>query len=211
MSNSILRAAPVAVACAGLAALSGCGFFGPKGNAPKTEEKEVPAAVDKVAAALKPLIDAGTMPDSKQFFAAMTKAGYAKKNLETTIDSSPLKHDVPAKMFGVKVKEGCVVGEIRDGKVTAELMPPMKSDGTCLMGKVERPKGVKAPTGEQRRSGDTDNGAGHLPGDDLNNPKSTQSPSSGSGSTSGGSPGSSGSNSGDSDGDSDSGGGLGGN
>lgn len=161
-------------------ALSGCGFFGPKGNTPpvnSTETKQVPAAVDKVKSALKELADKGTLPSSQQFFDTMVKAGYPAKSLEATIDKSPLDHDVPSKMFGVKVKEGCVVGEIRDGAVSANLVPPLSSDGSCLMGDVERPKGVATPKGEQRKEGDKDNGVGHLPGDDLNGPGATSTPS----------------------------------
>lgn len=188
VSIAVRTAAALSVS-ASLLMLSGCDFFGPKGTTPDTQTKQRPAAVDKVTAALKPLADKGTKPSSKDFFDTMTKAGYKAKALEATLDTSPLDHDVPSKVFGVRVKGGCVVGEIRDGKVSADLMPPVKSDGSCLLGDVDRPKGVAAPKGEKRKKGDRDNGKGHLPGDDLNAPGGSSSPTStersGSGSGSG--------------------------
>ncbi|MDN5805712.1 MAG: hypothetical protein L0I80_00720 [Brevibacterium sp.] len=154
-------------------ALSGCSLLGFGGDdsqpAPVHTPTEPAAEVDKVVTALEPLIgDEATVPSTKKFFKTMIDAGYDADQLEATIDDSPLGNDVPSKMFGVKTDNGCVVGEIRKGKATAELMPPTESTGSCLLGEVERPKGVKAPEGDKREEDGDSNGAGHMPGEDIN-------------------------------------------
>lgn len=162
-------------------ALSGCALLGfddddSEPTPAKTPEKQV-AEVDKVMKALEPLTgDEESVPSSKKFFETMMDAGYKDDQLETTLDASPLGNEVPSKMFGVKTDKGCVVGEIRKGKATAELMPPSESTGACLLGKVDRPEGVKPPKGEERSKDGADDGEGHLPGEDINN--KTKSPSS---------------------------------
>lgn len=156
--------------------LSGCsllGFGGDDGSAPapkSTSQKPV-AQVDQVLKALEPLTGSNdSIPSSKKFFDTMIAAGYEPKQLEATIDASPLGNEVPSKMFGVRTKAGCVVGEIRKGKAEATLMPETKSTGACLIGEVDRPKGVKAPKGENRSDDEKDNGKGHIPGEAINGP-----------------------------------------
>lgn len=154
-------------------ALSGCSLLGIGGDnsdptPARTPTKPV-AEVDKVVKALEPLTgDEEKVPSTKKFFTTMIDAGYDADQLEATIDDSPLGNDVPSKMFGVKTDKGCVIGEIRKGKATAELMPPTESTGSCLFGEVERPKGVKAPEGDKREKDGDSNGAGHMPGEDIN-------------------------------------------
>lgn len=170
-------------------ALSGCSLLMGKASdapPPQTVEKERPAVVTEVLKDVEPLTKVDGVPTSKQFFDQMEQAGYKPEDLEATIDASPLGHDVPSKMFGVKVKEGCVIGEIRQGKVSGSLYPPSDSTSACLLGHVDRPEGVKAPTGEKRQDGDADNGVGFLPGDDLHERKDGQPDSSGGGASSGG-------------------------
>ena len=165
-------------------ALSGCsllGFGGDDSQPTPVRTPETPAAeVDKVISALEPLTgNEDAVPSTKKFFTTMIDAGYEADQLEATIDDSPLGNDVPAKMFGVKTDKGCVIGEIRKGKATAELMPPTESTGSCLLGEVERPKGVKAPEGDKREEDGDSNGAGHMPGEDINGKDGpTESPSS---------------------------------
>lgn len=154
-------------------ALSGCSLLGIGGDDTQPSPDRTPAKpaaeVDKVVAALEPLTgDEDKVPSTKKFFNTMIDAGYDAKQLEATIDDSPLGNDVPSKMFGVKTEKGCVIGEIRKGKATAELMPPTESTGSCLFGEVERPKGVKAPGGDKREKDGDSNGAGHMPGEDIN-------------------------------------------
>lgn len=154
-------------------ALSGCSLLGIGGDDTQPSPDRTPAKpvaeVDKVVAALEPLTgDEDKVPSTKKFFKTMIDAGYDAKQLEATIDDSPLGNDVPSKMFGVKTDKGCVIGEIRKGKATAELMPPTESTGSCLFGEVERPKGVKAPEGDKREKDGDSNGAGHMPGEDIN-------------------------------------------
>lgn len=154
-------------------ALSGCSLLGFGGDdsppAPVRTPAKPAAEVDKVVTALEPLTGhEDTVPSTKKFFKTMIDAGYDADQLEATIDDSPLGNDVPSKMFGVKTDKGCVVGEIRKGKATAELMPPTESTGSCLLGEVERPKGVKAPEGDKREKDGDSNGAGHMPGEDIN-------------------------------------------
>lgn len=168
-------------------ALSGCSLLGFGGDdsqpAPVRTPTEPPAEVDKVVSALEPLTgDEDKVPSTKKFFHTMLDAGYDANQLEATIDESPLGNDVPSKMFGVKTDKGCVIGEIRKGKATAELMPPTESTGSCLLGEVERPKGVKAPDGDKREKDGDSNGAGHMPGEDINGkdaPSQTPSPDDG--------------------------------
>ena len=172
--------------------LSGCSLLGIGGEDAQPTPDRTPAKpvaeVDKVVAALKPLTgDEDKVPSTKKFFKTMIDAGYEPKQLEATIDDSPLGNDVPSKMFGVKTDKGCVIGEIRKGKATAELMPPTESTGSCLFGEVERPKGVKAPAGDKREKDGDSNGAGHMPGEDINGkdgPSESTSPDGGSEDTS---------------------------
>nr|WP_272902315.1 hypothetical protein [Brevibacterium daeguense] len=142
---------------------------------PSRAPAEEPAVVDEVLSALEPLTQQESLPTTDELFTTLIDAGYEAAALETTIDESPLGNEVPAKMFGVRVEEGCVVGEIRAGDATAELMPPGESTGSCLMGRVERPEGAPEPSGESRDEDGSDNGAGHIPGEDINRPR-TQSP-----------------------------------
>lgn len=168
-----MRLVPVLGAAALTLALSGCSLlgFGADDSQPQpkqTHAKPV-AEVDKVLAALKPLTgDKESVPSTKKFFTTMLDAGYEPEQLEATIDESPLGNEVPSKMFGVKTDKGCVVGEIRKGKATADLVQPTESTGSCLFGEVERPEGVTAPKGEKRDEDGDSNGAGHLPGEDIN-------------------------------------------
>jgi uncharacterized membrane protein YgcG len=168
-----MRLVPVLGAAALTVALSGCSLLGFGADEDQPEPKKTHpspvAEVDKVLKAVKPITgDKDSVPSTKKFFDTMLDAGYEPEQLEATIDDSPLGNDVPSKMFGVKTDKGCVVGEIRKGKATAELMQPTESTGSCLFGEVERPKGVKAPKGEKRDDDGDSNGAGHLPGEDIN-------------------------------------------
>ena len=154
-------------------ALSGCSLLGFGGDdsqpAPARTPTEPAAEVDKVVKALEPLTgNKDQVPSTKKFFTTMMDAGYDADQLEATIDDSPLGNEVPSKMFGVNTDKGCVIGEIRKGKATAELVPPTESTGSCLFGEVERPKGVKAPQGDKREEDGDSNGAGHMPGEDIN-------------------------------------------
>ncbi|WP_350271249.1 hypothetical protein AAFP32_07280 [Brevibacterium sp. CBA3109] len=164
-------------------ALSGCSLLGFGGDDSQPTPVRTPAKpaaeVDKVVTALEPLTgDEDKVPSTKKFFKTMIDAGYDEDQLEATIDDSPLGNDVPSKMFGVKTDKGCVIGEIRKGKATAELMPPTESTGSCLLGEVERPKGVEAPEGDKREKDGDSNGAGHMPGEDINGKDgASQSPS----------------------------------
>lgn len=168
-----MRLVPVLGAAALTLALSGCSLLGFGSDDAKPEPKTTHAApvaeVDKVLKALKPITgDKDSVPSTKKFFTTMLDAGYEPDQLEATLDASPLGNDVPSKMFGVKTDKGCVVGEIRSGKATAELVEPTESTGSCLFGEVDRPKGVKAPKGEKRDEEGDSNGKGHLPGEDIN-------------------------------------------
>lgn len=211
-----MRVVTVLSAAALTLALSGCsllGFGEDADPAPKSTPKKPVAEVDKVIKALEPLTGKkDSVPSTKKFFTTMLDAGYKADQLEATIDESPLGNEVPSKMFGVKTDKGCVVGEIRKGKATAELLPPTESTGSCLFGEVDRPKGVKAPKGEKRDEDGDSNGAGHLPGEDINgkdgpteSPSPSEGSSSSSGSSEGGSSEGSSSNGGSSEGSSSSG------
>lgn len=168
--------------------LSACSLLNPQAAEPEpnpVQTKEVPAVVDEVVAALKPLEGREDVPSTEEFFDTMTEAGYEPEQLEATIDASPLGNDVPSKMFGVKVDDGCVVGEIRKGKIHAELMKPTESTGTCLLGYVERPEGVPEPEGDLRDEDSDDNGEGHLPGEGMDGRNPDDSSGSGDGGDSG--------------------------
>lgn len=155
----------VAVGAAALL-LSGCSLFERAPAEPEVVEAEEPAVVDEVTAFMEPLLgDPETLPTSEDVFATLLDAGYTEDQLEATQDSTPLDTGISAKMFAVLVDEGCVVGEIREGEVSAHLMPPSESTGTCLYGAVDRPEGAPEPSGEPREEGAEDNGAGHIPGE----------------------------------------------
>lgn len=186
-----MRLVPALGVCTLTLALSGCSLLGFGGDdtepAPANTQAKPVAEVDKVIKALDPLTgDKDSVPSTKKFFTTMLDAGYEADQLEATIDESPLGNDVPSKMFGVKTEKGCVVGEIRSGKATAELMPPTESTGSCLFGEVERPEGADAPKGEKRDEDGDSNGAGHLPGEDINGKNGgTESPAASEGTASG--------------------------
>lgn len=168
-----MRLIPVLGAAALTVALSGCSLLGFGADDSQPESKKTQATpvaeVDKVLKALKPITgDKDSVPSTKKFFTTMLDAGYEPEQLEATLDESPLGNEVPSKIFGVKTDKGCVVGEIRSGKATAELVQPTESTGSCLFGEVDRPKGVKAPKGEKRDDDGDSNGAGHLPGENIN-------------------------------------------
>lgn len=190
-----MRLVPVLGAAALTLALSGCSLLGFGADdsqpEPKKSHPTQVAEVDKVLKAVKPITgDKDSVPSTKKFFTTMLDAGYAPEQLEATIDESPLGNDVPSKMFGVKTDKGCVIGEIRGGKATAELMKPTESTGSCLFGEVDRPEGVKAPEGEKRDEDGDSNGAGHLPGESINGedgPTETSQPSEDSSGSGGGS------------------------
>ncbi|GAA4390329.1 hypothetical protein AB0I45_09260 [Brevibacterium sp. NPDC049920] len=165
-------------------ALTGCSLFQQPVEPGPAQPTEEPAVVDEVITALEPLTgDEEPLPNSQELFDTLIEAGYDAEDIETTLDESPLGNEVPAKMFGVRVEDGCVVGEIRGGAATARLMPPSESVDTCLFGAVERPEGVDAPSGEERGEDDSDNGAGHIPGEEINRPReeATESPTEDSG------------------------------
>lgn len=187
-----MRASAVCVSAIAVTFLTGCSLvMGTPSDkpAPQIQEKERPAVVTEVLKDVEPLSKIDGVPTSKQFFDQMEKAGYDPEDLEATIDASPLGNDVPSKMFGVRVKEGCVIGEVRQGTVSGSLYPPTDSTDSCLFGTVDRPEGVKAPTGEKRSEDDDDNGVGFLPGDDLHERKDGKSSGSSDGSTGEGSSG----------------------
>lgn len=169
--------------------LGGCSFLAQTSSEPTASETttvsvEEAAVVDEVVAALEPVLhqDDAPFPDSARLFEVLTDAGYPAEDLEASLDESPLGHEVPSKMFGVKTDRGCVVGEVRDGEATAELVPESESNGSCLLGEVDRPEGVEAPTGEERAEGADDNGKGHLPHEDINgDPAEPESADSGAG------------------------------
>lgn len=150
--------------------LSGCGLFtsdtGPEESAPTPTEQS--DDVDNVIEALEPLASEDALPDSASVFEALEGAGYEADALETTEDASPLGNEVPAKVFGVRLEESCVIGEIRGADVTARIERQVESTGTCLLGEVIRPDGVDAPEGDPVEEGADDNGEGHMPDEDIN-------------------------------------------
>lgn len=166
------RAAAV-ISSSGLAALvlSGCGLFGSASEPEGGPAGKQTAEVEKVLKVIEPLTQKDGIPTSEETLKVLQDGGYKPENIAATLDKSPLDHDVPSKVFAVKVKKGCVIGEIRNGGATAALYPPLKSNDDCLIGEVDRPKGVKMPAGEQREEGSEDNGAGHLPGEDMHKRK----------------------------------------
>src|SRR5699024_5616698 len=168
-----MRLVPVLGAAALTLALSGCSLLGFGTEEPAPEPKKTQATqvaeVDKVLTALTPITgDKDSVPSRTKSASTRRAAGHGSEQREATIDGSPPGNDVPSKMFGVRTDEGCVIGEIRSGKATAELMQPTESTGSCLFGEVERPKGVEAPKGEKRDEDGDSNGAGHLPGENIN-------------------------------------------
>lgn len=183
------RGAVLTVLMSGFA-LSGCSLIAPQAaDTSPARSTEEPAVVDEVIAALEPLTGEDGHPDTQRLFETLIDAGYDPEDLESTLDVSPLGNEVPSKVFGVRAEEGCVVGEIRGGEAFAQLMAPSESTGACLLGDVERPEGVNAPAGEERTDGDADNGAGHIPGEDINRPRSdTSAPVEGDSGSDGGSP-----------------------
>lgn len=163
----------VVISSSSLAALvlSGCGLFGSASEPEGGPAGKQTAEVEKVLKVIEPLTQKDGIPTSEETLAVLQDGGYKPENIAATLDESPLGHDVPSKVFAVKVKKGCVIGEIRNGGATAALYPPLKSNKDCLLGEVDRPKGVKMPAGETREEGSDDNGAGHLPGEDMHKRK----------------------------------------
>ncbi|WGW10463.1 hypothetical protein LWF01_09895 [Saxibacter everestensis] len=115
--------------------------------------------VETAKSALEKLAGKSSLPTSKQLFDALQDAGFKDDQLEASIDKSPLGHDVPSKMFGIRVSDGCVIGEVREGKVSAELAQPIESLDSCLIGEVDLPKGVERKSGEPKSDDEKDSAA----------------------------------------------------
>lgn len=179
MTRALSRSAALCGSAVLLAVLAGCSVFADTpAQEPKVVETEEPAEVDEVIAALEPLLgDAESIPSSAKVFETLMDAGYEADQLEATQDETPLETGVPSKQFAVLVDAGCVVGEIREGRAAATLMPPSESTGTCMFGAVDRPEGAPEPSGEPRDEDGEDNGTGHIPGESFSTAEPSEAPS----------------------------------
>src|SRR5699024_7703364 len=122
-----------------------------------------------VLKALKPITrHKDAVPSTKKSFSTMLDAGHDPEQQDATIDESPLGSEGPSKMPGVRTEEGGVIGQRRSGRASAGRRWCTGATGTCLVGEVEPPEGAEAPKGEKRDEDGDSNGAGHLPGENIN-------------------------------------------
>ncbi|GAB3567270.1 hypothetical protein GCM10027344_29680 [Spelaeicoccus albus] len=108
----------------------------------RTASAKVERQAARARKALNALAADTPSPSTKQLLAALTDAGFAKRRLEATRSTTPLKNDVPAVMYGIKVgPSSCIVGEVRAGVATVTVTNPVENGKRCLIGVVDSPNG----------------------------------------------------------------------
>lgn len=106
-----------------------------------------PAAVTKAPAAagttaklqqtmtdvLGSVVAANSKPATADITAALTAAGVPARNLEVSAGRTPTGLDVDSMEAAAVQGKECVIGQIRDGKVTVAVLPAL-SNGKCFVG-----------------------------------------------------------------------------
>lgn len=89
--------------------------------------------VTKVNKALTSLAAKSPKPSQDQIRSTLQGLGVAATDVEVSISKTPTGLDVDAIQGSVKVEKSCVIGQIREGKVSITLQPVL-STGKCFVG-----------------------------------------------------------------------------
>ncbi|MGN7250118.1 DUF6993 domain-containing protein [Arthrobacter sp. SAFR-014] len=108
-----------------------------KPSAPAAATKDASAATAALqrtmAVVLESVVAANPKPATADITSALTAAGVPARSLEVSAGRTPTGLEVDSmEAAAVQAKE-CVIGQIRDGKVTVTLLPAL-SNGKCFVG-----------------------------------------------------------------------------
>ncbi|WP_260982361.1 DUF6993 domain-containing protein [Arthrobacter sp. U41] len=87
----------------------------------------------RVEAALNNVTAANRKPASEQLRSALIDAGFPTDSVEVTASRTPTGLDADAVEVAVTAGRTCIVAQLRNGRVTSSLLPPL-ADGRCLVG-----------------------------------------------------------------------------
>jgi hypothetical protein len=93
----------------------------------------LPAAQKKMSDALGAVVSGAPKPGTEQIRRALTAAGFAAATLEVSASRTPTGLDVDSVEAAAVQGRECVIGQIRDGKVTVTVLPVLAS-GKCFVG-----------------------------------------------------------------------------
>ena len=79
------------------------------------------------------VVAANSKPATADITAALTAAGVPARNLEVSAGRTPTGLDVDSMEAAAVQGKECVIGQIRDGKVTVAVLPAL-SNGKCFVG-----------------------------------------------------------------------------
>jgi hypothetical protein len=88
---------------------------------------------DKVEQALNNLAAGSAKPTRDQMVATMTAAGVSPSALEVSASQTPTGLEVDAIEAAALQDKDCVIGQVREGKVTVVILPVL-STGKCFAG-----------------------------------------------------------------------------
>ncbi|WP_309105497.1 DUF6993 domain-containing protein [Arthrobacter sp.] len=88
---------------------------------------------DKVEQALTNLAAGSAKPTRDQMLATLTAAGVSSSALEVSASQTPTGLEVDAIEAAVLQDKDCVIGQVREGKVTVVILPVL-STGKCFAG-----------------------------------------------------------------------------
>lgn len=111
------------------------------GQTNSTPSATASPAVDAAIASLKATLEStlkasvnGTaIPEQERLRAALTAAGIPAQNLEVSVSRTPTGLDVDAIEAAAKSGNDCVIGQIREGKVSMTVLPVL-AGGKCFVG-----------------------------------------------------------------------------
>ena len=86
-----------------------------------------------MAEVLGNVVKANAKPASADITSALTAAGVPAKNLEVSAGRTPTGLEVDSMEAAAVQGKECVVGQIREGKVTVTVLPAL-SNGKCFVG-----------------------------------------------------------------------------
>lgn len=90
---------------------------------------------DKVKVSLSSLAAQIKSPTREQMKQAMITAGALPEKLELSVDITPTGNAVDAIEAATLLETDCIIGQVRDGKVTVTILPILAS-GYCFVGDV---------------------------------------------------------------------------
>ncbi len=93
----------------------------------------LPAAQKKMADVLGAVVAGAPKPGTEQIRQALTAAGFPATTLEVSASRTPTGLDVDSVEAAAVQGQECVIGQIRDGRVTVTVLPVLAS-GKCFVG-----------------------------------------------------------------------------